>query len=310
MSQVAVIIPIYNVKAYLRACLDSVLAQTFTDWTALLVDDASTDGSDAIAEEYCSRDPRFRLLRLPENRGQSAARNLALDSLPSEIRWVTFIDSDDTVHREYLSRMLPLAAKANLVMTDLTYDYCKTTIKEPLNSDGRTTLANMLYQQNGVNSSPCAKLYAASLLKNIRFKYGSLHEDLEILVRILGHTSTVTHSLDRLYLYRNRPGSSLNSFSKGRLDVLEVTRQIEERFADDPELLAAARDRRLSANFNMFILLTRNGVSEGRDECWVQIKRLRRQSLFNPRVRFKNKAGILASYLLGKRLFAKVVKLI
>jgi glycosyltransferase involved in cell wall biosynthesis len=88
----SIIIPVYNVAPYLRECLDSVLAQTFTDWECLCVNDGSTDESGAILDEYAQKDPRFRVFH-KKNSGVSAARNLGLDNVRGE--WVLFLDSDD-----------------------------------------------------------------------------------------------------------------------------------------------------------------------------------------------------------------------
>lgn len=89
----SIIIPVYNVAPYLRECLDSVLAQTFTDWECLCVADGSTDDSGIILDEYAQKDPRFRVFH-KKNGGVSAARNLALDKmmlrlvgLPSMPHW-------------------------------------------------------------------------------------------------------------------------------------------------------------------------------------------------------------------------------
>ena len=88
----SIIIPVYNVAPYLRECLDSVLAQTFTDWEAICVDDGSTDDSGAILDEYVARDKRFRVIH-QKNAGVSAARNRALQVALGE--WITFLDGDD-----------------------------------------------------------------------------------------------------------------------------------------------------------------------------------------------------------------------
>lgn len=89
---VSIVVPVYNVAPYLRECLDSVLAQTFTDWECLCVNDGSTDGSGAILDEYAQKDSRFRVFH-QANAGVSAARNLGLDNAKGE--WVLFLDSDD-----------------------------------------------------------------------------------------------------------------------------------------------------------------------------------------------------------------------
>ena len=100
---VSVIIPIYNMEPYLGDCLDSVLAQTLTDWEAICINDGSTDGSPAILEEYANKDPRFSIIH-QENRGLSAARNTGLAKARGE--YVYFLDSDDWIVPEMLNTAL------------------------------------------------------------------------------------------------------------------------------------------------------------------------------------------------------------
>ena len=90
----SIIIPVYNVAPYLRECLDSVLAQTFTDWEAICVDDGSTDGSGAILDEYAAKDQRFKVVH-QKNAGVGAARNAGLEIAKGE--WICFADGDDAL---------------------------------------------------------------------------------------------------------------------------------------------------------------------------------------------------------------------
>ena len=91
---VSVIVPIYNVEPFLRDCLDSLRAQTYTDLQVLMVDDGSTDGCAAIAEEFAAADSRFTLIR-QANAGLSAARNVAVPQAKGE--YLAFVDSDDVL---------------------------------------------------------------------------------------------------------------------------------------------------------------------------------------------------------------------
>ena len=95
MTLLSVVLPVYKVQGYLSQCLDSLLDQSFTDFEIVAVDDCSPDGSGAILAEYAARDPRVRVLSLPENVGLGRARNAGLDSAAGEYVW--FIDSDDWV---------------------------------------------------------------------------------------------------------------------------------------------------------------------------------------------------------------------
>ena len=94
MPKVSIIVPVYKVEKYLRECLDSILAQTFTDWECLLVDDGSPDKSGEICDEYAQKDIRIRVYH-KENGGVSSARNLGLDKATGE--WVMFVDADDAI---------------------------------------------------------------------------------------------------------------------------------------------------------------------------------------------------------------------
>lgn len=114
--KLSVIVPVYNVAPYLRECLDSLVAQTFAGWEAICVDDGSTDGSGAILDEYAARDSRFRVVH-QQNRGVSAARNLAIEIAQGE--WIGFLDADDSVAPDWFERMLGHAVDGvDIVHTD------------------------------------------------------------------------------------------------------------------------------------------------------------------------------------------------
>src|SRR5215218_493209 len=100
---VSVVMPLYNVEAYLADCLDSMLGQDFADFEVLLVDDGSPDGSRAIAQRYVRRDPRVRLLTRP-NGGLGAARNTGVRAARGE--FLTFVDSDDLLPADALARLV------------------------------------------------------------------------------------------------------------------------------------------------------------------------------------------------------------
>lgn len=101
-TAISIIIPVYNAENYLRRCIDSVLSQSFTEFELILVDDGSKDKSPQICDEYASQDTRVRVIH-KANGGVSAARNDGLDIAKGE--YVTFIDSDDWVEREYLETL-------------------------------------------------------------------------------------------------------------------------------------------------------------------------------------------------------------
>ena len=100
---ISVVVPIYNMEAYLAQCLDSLLAQRFTDFELLLVDDGSRDASPAICDRYADRDNRIRVIRKP-NGGVSSARNVGIEAARG--RYLLFVDPDDWVDEDFLSQFL------------------------------------------------------------------------------------------------------------------------------------------------------------------------------------------------------------
>ncbi len=313
---ISIIIPFYNVEAYLRACLDSVLRQTVTDFECLLIDDKSTDKSASIAASYCSTDSRLRLISLDKNGGQSKARNIGLDEAKGE--YLTFIDSDDIVHHSFLEQNLKLLTRhhADICMTGLTYHELKDSPSldsSPMLVNGKQAIKSCLYQCDGFNPSFSGKLFRSKLFQSgIRFKENIIYEDLELMPRVWEQAGKIVAAPSlKLYHYRQRPGSTTHTYTPSRLDVLKVTESICARYSTDKDMKLAADDRRLAANFNMFLLLSAHGDHKSDDalDCWAQIVRLRWQSLTNPNVRIKNKIGILASYVLGRYGFAKIGKM-
>lgn len=92
MIAISIIIPVFNAEKYLSQCIDSIIAQTYTDWELLLVDDGSTDGSGDLCDSYKKNDERIRVFH-KANGGVSSSRNMGLDNAKGE--YITFADSDD-----------------------------------------------------------------------------------------------------------------------------------------------------------------------------------------------------------------------
>ncbi|MCF0229065.1 MAG: glycosyltransferase [Parasporobacterium sp.] len=103
---VSVIIPVYNVKEYIRKAAESICAQTLTDWEMLLVDDGSIDGSSQVCDELASEDDRIRVIH-QENRGAAEARNAAIEQASG--KYLYFMDADDWTAEGMLYDMVCLA---------------------------------------------------------------------------------------------------------------------------------------------------------------------------------------------------------
>ncbi len=117
--KITIIIPIYNVEKYLPRCLDSVLNQTFYDWSAILVDDGSPDDSGKIADKYAAHDDRFIVVH-KKNAGVSAARNTALDMADGE--YIMFLDADDCIHPQTMEILYKIARREDVDVVAFEYD--------------------------------------------------------------------------------------------------------------------------------------------------------------------------------------------
>ena len=105
---ISVIVPVYNVEKYLAKCIDSLLAQTFSDFEILLVNDGSPDASGQICDALAKSDDRIRVIH-KENGGAASARNSGLDAAKGD--YIAFVDGDDLIHPQYLECLLALIQK-------------------------------------------------------------------------------------------------------------------------------------------------------------------------------------------------------
>ena len=111
MSKISILVPVYKVEKYLERCLDSILAQTFTDWECILIDDGSPDNSGKICDEYAKKDERFVVLHHESNKGSAAARNTAFNKASAD--YFICVDSDDWVEPNYLEELYNKAINTN-----------------------------------------------------------------------------------------------------------------------------------------------------------------------------------------------------
>lgn len=309
MPLISVILPVYNGLEFLGDAVKSVLAQKFNNIELILVDDGSTDGSGALCDQLATTDPRVKVLHTA-NRGLSAARNRGLEIAGGT--WISFVDADDMLHPEALGYLIELTnISQDIDLAVSSFSISSDFLKRPV---ARGTVrvmqpvdlvAETLYQRGAVHAA-WSKLYRRSLFENRLFTEGLYYEDLDFFYRYcLACRATVVTDAP-LYFYRQQPGSIMHTWKPRRLDVLKITETIEHYMAAKyPELERAAADRRLSANFNIFILASANGQPDIADKCWDVVRQYRWRSLTDKHVRFKNKAGIVLSYL-GKNVFKMI----
>lgn len=315
MPLVSVIVPVYKVESYLHRCVDCILAQTYANLEIILVDDGSPDNCGKICDEYAQKDKCIKVIH-KKNGGLSDARNAGLDIAMGE--YITFVDSDDWIHFQYVEILLNNLTKADVDIS--TCSFVRTPEKMLMDSkvsessyhiySSEKAIEQTLYQ-NRLDNSAWGKLYKKELFNGLRFTVGRLYEDLDFFYKIYDRAVRLVHTDAVLYYYYYRTDSIMGVFNRKRLDVLDITDEIVDYMVKyHPYIVPAAKDRKLSANFNMLVLMS---LYKSDDEisirrCWDNICKLRWESLFNPKVRLKNKLGILVS-LFGKKALMTCFKL-
>lgn len=126
-EQISVIVPVYQVKAYLSECLESILSQTYPYLEIILVDDGSTDGSGELCDEYAKKDSRIRVIH-KENGGLVSARKTAMKIASG--KWIAYVDSDDWIDRDMYERMFRAAVEntADIVVAGHLKEFPDKTI--------------------------------------------------------------------------------------------------------------------------------------------------------------------------------------
>lgn len=239
---ISVVIPIYNVEPYLRRALDSLLAQTYGNWQAILVDDGSPDHSGIIADEYAGRDSRFTVIH-KANGGLSDARNVGMKKASG--KYLLFLDPDDFLHPQLMDLCFKAAEKNDSDIVVFTYNHfyrtvnriahflhlpeCKPSFKKY--GDIEYVCTDNIFDYATEYSHPkdidrrwavkhcqaCFKMYRTEMVKNITFIKGIYFEDFPWWSEVLLHVGRCTILNLPLYYYYPNPKSFLISSDTRRL---------------------------------------------------------------------------------------------
>ena len=246
MAEVSIIVPVYQVEKYIRQCVDSILAQTFTDFELILVDDGSTDQSGQICDEYARADERVRVIH-KKNGGLSDARNKGLDQAVGN--YFMFVDSDDYIAPTMVECLYKtiLNEKADIAVCNFLYffenhkkkDFSTNMESETLS--GREIFYNRKNDRSyGIWTVAWNKLYRRESLGNVRFRFGKYHEDEFWANDIYQMDIKVVTIPECLYYYRQRENSIMGKKSiKRNLDIIEALQERidiylkEEKYSDE-----------------------------------------------------------------------------
>ena len=229
---ISIIVPVYKTERFLNACIASILAQTFTDFELILVDDGSPDSCPALCDAAAAKNSRIRVIH-QKNRGLSGARNAGLDAAEGE--WIAFVDSDDTITPDFCAKLYHAAQETGAQMAvcnyrqvdeDLTpireqYLHVRREVLTPEQALEHSTLLPYMVVWN--------KLYHRSIFAQLRFAEGKLNEDTLLIAYAYEKAEKIANIPDAMYLYRKVAGSIVNSkVTLRNLDRVEASYAVFE----------------------------------------------------------------------------------
>ena len=211
---ISIIVPVYKTERFLNACIASILAQTFTDFELILVDDGSPDGCPALCDAAAAKDSRIRVIH-KKNGGQSTARNAGLDAAHGE--WIAFVDSDDTITPDYCAKLYAAVQATGAQMAVCNYRQVDES-GQPLKEQYLHVRAEVLDQKQALEHCTLLpymvvwnKLFHAAIFETLRFRENLIYEDTILMAQAIEQTEKVVNIPDQMYLYRKVRGSTMNS---------------------------------------------------------------------------------------------------
>lgn len=234
--EISIIIPVYNVEPYIKKCLDSVKAQTFTDFEAIIVDDSSPDGSIKIAMDFVASDPRFKIVTR-ENGGLSAARNTGIEYAKG--KYIAFLDSDDFIAPSFLEKLYNACEENNADMAycGFTYYIYKNGLKKNqlfIVKDcvmEHDEAVSRIISDHGLHSYAWNKLYKRTLFTEHNITYPTMYfEDVATSPKTVFYANKLAVVGECLYFYVKRQGSILSTMNVKKINDLLYSVMIVSNF--------------------------------------------------------------------------------
>ena len=251
---VSIVTPFHNTADYLSQCIQSVLAQTYTNFEYILVDNCSSDGSHEIAAEFARRDPRIRLLRHPELLSQVRNYNVALEQISATSEYCKIVQADDIIFPDCLRMMVETFQQSGSIGLVSSYYLKGTAVRGSGFPYPMTFISGRdwakFYLRTGVFvfGSPTTVMYRSSLIRASREFYDEslLHEDTEKCMQILkdcdfGFAHQV---LSFLRLGNESISSRVRDFYPENLDWYIITQRYAPVFLEKEEAAALMRRTR------------------------------------------------------------------
>lgn len=261
MPKVTVVVPVYNVEGYLAKCLDSLLAQDYSDYEVIVVNDGSTDGSLEIALDYEKKCENIRVIS-QENKGLGGARNTGIRNAKGE--YIYFLDSDDCIIPETLSSFVKLLeeGESDIAVCDLEYvDESDNTLSVyrmfSQYSEGET--AEITSKKDMITASPSVanKMFKTELFteNNIYFPDRVWYEDLRTITKLYPHIEKMTYIGKPFYKYLQRPGSIMNNAKVERnSEIMDAVKDIVSYYREIGEYDAYSEELQFLAIYHVFVM--------------------------------------------------------
>ena len=245
---VSIIVPIYKVEAYLRRCINSILAQTYVNIEVILVDDGSPDRCGEICNEYALLDSRITVIH-KENGGLSDARNAGIDAAKGT--YLIFIDSDDYVNPSFVEKLYNAAESNNAELAICNFITVQNGRAADLSLENlpiknevigqKEAIQNRIFSGRTYWSVACTKIYDKRIFNDLRFPKGKVHEDEFILHSVLLQCHQIACISDPLYYYEQRSDSITGQSMKiSKLDAVEALICRADTLSDYPNYLIPA----------------------------------------------------------------------
>ena len=227
--KVSLIIPAYNSESTIKECLESVFRQTIRDYEVIVINDGSTDQTEAVLREYKVRYQDKLVYKTVENGGQGRARNIGIEL--SRGAFIGFVDSDDWIDPDFCEKLLEAMEKedGDIALCDVAGHF----------PDGRVEQEYIYRPSRKIAAAGFAnnKLFRRNLIENIRYPENKLwYEDTEFTAIALHRTEKISHVPETLYHYRRGlPSTMNNNNAKKNLDILTVMDHLETELIPDAQ---------------------------------------------------------------------------
>lgn len=209
---IGVIVPVYKTENFVAECIESILAQTYTKFRLILVDDGSPDGAGAICDQYAAKDNRITVIH-QENAGVTRARARGVEEA-SDCEWITFVDSDDTIAIDALYTLY-LNSDRN---TDVVISYVDDQFTPNDRLIDRDEFVNMLLLDKSMCIALWGKLYRKDIFDDKVFDTPQkicISEDIVSNLRIAFNCKKQLKFINnKVYNHRCNPESITNTFSR------------------------------------------------------------------------------------------------